>query len=253
MGLLDGKSAIIVGAAQGVGQAVAQLAVREGARVLAVDINSAGLEETARRVAADGGTLLTQSCDVTDRAQVDAAVAQAVATFGTVDMLVNTPLLFKPTPFHELTVEDFRGALDVMVIGVFNFMQAVFPHMRDGGGSIINCGSGGGTTGQSRSAAYATSKEAVRGLTKVAAMEWGRYGITVNCVVPAAKTPSADFAIEKAGPGALERFAAEHPMGRPFGDPLKDIAPIVIFLASQGGNYITARTIFVDGGHGGYK
>ncbi len=251
MSTLDGKSIVVTGAAQGIGQATAQLATREGGRVLTVDLDEAGLEETGRLVEAEGGQSLRRVCDVTDRSQVDEAVAEAVSENGPVDVLVNLATAFTPGPLEEQTEEDLKLALDVNVLGTFNFMQACFPHMRERGGRIINFGSGSGTGGSAMRASYNAAKEAIRGLSKSAANEWAQYGITVNCVVPMAKTPTFDSTVEGLGEGALERIVATHPMRR-VGDPLTDIAPVVTFLASDGAQFITGRTLFVDGGLGGY-
>jgi len=250
VGLLEGKSIIVTGAAQGIGQALSQLTAREGGKVLAVDVNEAGLEETARRVQSEGGTLLTRICDVTDRAQVDEAVAQAVSDHGPVDAMYNVAAIIAVAPFEEQTIDDLQRTLAVSVFGTFNFMQACFPHMRDRGGRIINFGSGSGTRGARTHSTYAAAKEAIRGLSKSAANEWGRYAITVNTVIPMAKTPMFDGAVEAQGEGAIDRIIKAVPLGRT-GDPLTDIAPVAIFLATDAARFMTGRTLYADGGLGG--
>lgn len=253
MSQLDGKRVIVAGAGQGVGQAVAQRCAREGAQVLAVDINAAGLESTAQLAREDGNQILTQVVNVAERSQVDAAVAHAATSFGGVDVIVNTVMVIKVAPLEEQTESDLRRAFDVMVLGTFNLMQAAFPYLKEHGGRIINFGSGSGTGGAPTHSTYATAKEAVRGLTKVAANEWGRFQITSNIVIPAAATPSFTATVDAMGEGALDQLNAMHPMGRIAGDPLDDIAPLVVFLASDGANYINGRSIFVDGGFGNLK
>ena len=251
MGQLDGKSVIVCGAAQGIPQAVAQLATREGARVLALDINAEGLEETARLVAKEGGTPLTTVCDVTDRTQVDAAVELAASEHGTVDVLVNGAMNIVISPFEEQTAEDLQAVLDVNLFGPFHFMQACFPHMREHGGRIINFASGAGTGGSPTFGSYSAAKEGLRGLSKAAAKAWIGRGITVNCVIPQAATPGMVEVAEAMGEGGAEHLRLLHPMQR-HGDPITDIAPAVIFLASEGAGYITGRSIFVDGGFAGF-
>jgi NAD(P)-dependent dehydrogenase (short-subunit alcohol dehydrogenase family) len=243
---------IVTGAAQGIGQATAQLATREGANVLALDVNGTGLEETARLVASEGGTPLTAICDVTLRDQIDAAVATAVDRYGTVDVLVNTATAFTPAPFEEQTDADLRLALDVNVFGTFHSMLACFPHMRERGGRIINFASASGTRGSRNRSTYNAAKEAVRGLTKSAANEWGRFQITVNALIPMANSPTFRNTIDDEGGEAfLQQMLKALPLGR-VGDPLTDIAPAVVFLASDAARFITGRTLMVDGGGGSF-
>jgi NAD(P)-dependent dehydrogenase (short-subunit alcohol dehydrogenase family) len=125
-------------------------------------------------------------------------------------------------------------------------MQAAFPHMRERGGRIINFASGYGMIGNAGTVGYNITKEAVRGLTRTAAREWARYAITVNVVAPTAKTDSADE-IERADPEGMAAAVAAIPMGRN-GDPHLDIAPAVLFLATDDARYITGQTLGVDGG-----
>jgi NAD(P)-dependent dehydrogenase (short-subunit alcohol dehydrogenase family) len=251
MGLLDGKSVVVCGAAQGIPQAVAQLATREGGKVLALDINAEGLEETARLILKEGGRPLTTVCDVTDRSQVDEAVALAAKEHGTVDVLVNGAMTIKIGPFEEHTAEDLQRVLNVNLFGPFHFMQACFPHMREHGGRIINFASGSGTRGSADHGSYAASKEGLRGLSKAAAKAWIQYGITVNCVMPHAATPGMQEVALARGPEGLENVRKLHPMQR-HGDAMTDIAPVVVFLASDGAGYINGRSIFVDGGFSGF-
>ena len=251
VGQLDGKSVIITGAAQGIGQAVAQLGTREGANVLALDLNPDGLEETARLVEAEGGTPLTTICDVTNRAQVDDAVALAASKHGTVDVLVNCAMNIKVSEFEDQTAEDLQRVLDVNLFGPFHFMQACYPHMKEHGGRVINFASGSGTRGSARYGSYCAAKEGLRGLSKAAAKAWIAHGITINCIMPQAHTPGMEEVALTRGPQGFEEITQAHPMKR-HGDPMTDIAPVVIFLASEGAGYITGRSIFVDGGSTGF-
>jgi NAD(P)-dependent dehydrogenase (short-subunit alcohol dehydrogenase family) len=254
MGTLEGKSAVIAGAGQGIGQAVARLFAREGASVALLDINEEGLADTDALVAGEGGPAVVSRCDVTNRADVDAAVDAAIGAHGKVDILVNTPMIMHLALLQDQTEEALMGSLRVMVLGVFNTMQACFPSMRkSAGGRVINFGSGAATNGAPGFSTYAAAKEAVRGLSNTAANEWGRYAITVNSIIPWAQTPSFWTALEADSSVTLEDMAASSPLGRAGGDPLTDIAPLVAFLAGEGGNFITGRTLFADGGQAGFR
>lgn len=251
--ILDGKTAFVAGGAQGIGQATAIAFAEEGAAVFVVDLNEAGLTDTAVKIKQAGGRCLTQRCDVTQRAQVDAAVAMATKTFGGVDILFNSFLLIRIKPLELQTEADLMDTLRVNVLGSFNTMQACFPYMKQHGGKIINCGSGSGTNGVVTHSTYAAAKEAVRGLTKSAANEWGQYGINVNAIMPLANTPSAMAAIKELGDvdTMYQQLSMNNPMRR-IGDPKQDIAPVVVFLASPASNYVTGRSLFVDGGGGSF-
>jgi len=252
MGLLDGKSFIVHGAAQGIPQAVSVLATREGARVLAVDINGEGLEETAHLIEKEGGTPQTMLCDVTDREQVFAAVDRAAEVHGGIDVLVNGAMNIRVGPFEEQTPEDFLFVLDVNLFGPFHFMQACFPHLRESGaGRVISFASGSGTRGSPDHSTYAAAKEGLRGMSKAVARAWVGHGITVNCIMPHANTPGMVEVANQRGPDGFQNVVNAHPTGR-LGDPYTDIAPVVLFLASDGAGYITGRSIFVDGGYSGF-
>ncbi|MDB5971387.1 MAG: 3-oxoacyl-(acyl-carrier-protein) reductase [Hydrocarboniphaga sp.] len=251
--VLQGKTAIVAGGGQGIGQASALALAQAGAAIVVLDINDAGLADTANRIEHAGGRCLPQRCDITRRDQVDAAIALAAGTFGSVDILFNSAMLIRAKPLEEQTEADLLDVLKVNLFGPFNAMQACFPYLKQRGGKIINCGSASGTMGVVLHSTYAAAKEGVRGLTKSAANEWGQYGINVNAIMPLALTPSARADLGRAGDlDAQVRQIASHIPMRRFGDPARDIAPVVVFLASPASDYISGRSLFVDGGGGSF-
>jgi 3alpha(or 20beta)-hydroxysteroid dehydrogenase len=239
MGRLEGKVAIITGAARGQGEAEARLFVAEGARVLLADIR----DEEGEAVASDlGDAAAYVHLDVTDAAQWEAAVAHAEERFGPVSVLVNNAGILHFAPIDRTDPEDFERVLRVNVHGVFLGIRAVTPSMvRAGGGSIVNISSTAGLQGLPSLGAYVASKWAVRGLTKTAAMDLGPKGIRVNSVHPGGiDTPMV------AGTPADAPFYKRLPvprMGRP-----EEAARAVLFLASDESSYVTGAELAVDGG-----
>ena len=226
-GRLEGKVAIVTGAARGQGLAEAQLFASEGADVIAGDV----LDH-------DGVYL-----DVTSAESWAAAVALAVDRFGRVDVLVNNAGIRADGLVHEMAAADFQRILDVNLMGPLLGIQAVVPHMEQGG-SIINVSSLNGLAAQAGSAAYTSSKFALRGLTKAAALDLGPLGIRVNAILPGViRTPMVAYIVDQ----YEERLASGLPLGR-IGEPL-DVAQAAVFLASDDASWLTGIDLPVDGGH----
>ncbi|MBO2461383.1 SDR family NAD(P)-dependent oxidoreductase [Actinomadura violacea] len=244
MGNLESKVAVVTGGASGIGGAVTRLFVERGARVVVVDLQRDAGDALAKEL---GDAVVFRQGDVSDRAVADAAVAAAVERFGRLDTLINNASASRQKPIEEQTDDDWRLAMDTGLYATRNFMLAALPELkRAGGGSIVNFGSAAGMEGQPNQASYAAAKEAIRGLSRVAANEWARYGIRVNVVCPMALTPGvAQWA--QARPEQYAQSAAKVPMGR-FGDPARDVAPIVAFLACDDAQYMTGQTVMADGG-----
>jgi len=168
--------------------------------------------------------------------------------FGRIDALVNNAQSSTPgVSLEAVTDENWCETLESGLYGTFHFMQAAWPHMKQQrSGRIINFASRTGIEGTQGFGPYAAAKEGIRGLSRVAAREWGPYGVTVNVVCPAALTPAADAYLD-ANPSERTRYLSEIPLGR-FGDPQKDIGRVVAFLCSESAGYVTGQTINVDGG-----
>jgi len=247
MGKLDGKVAIVTGAGQGIGRAVSIVLAKDGASVVVAEIDSKSGASTADEIKASGGRALAIKCDVSKREQVDAVVAATVKEFGTVDIMVNNAVAATVgIPLEKVTDEDIALVHKTGFMGTFYFMQACFPYMKNRGGKIINFGSTAGTEGFAGMAAYASAKEAIRALTRVGARDWGKYKINVNTICPAALTPGM-LTYKKEQPESFKAVEKMTPLGR-LGDPEKDIAPVVLFLAGPDSDYVTGMTIMVDGG-----
>jgi len=253
---LAGRTAIVTGAGRGLGRAIAELYAREGARVVIASRSAAGCASAVEAIEAAGGSAIAKPTDVGVKSEVVEMVVFAVETYGSLDILVNNAQswgtrdepagLPVPTPLELFDDAELDWTFDTGFRGTFWAMQAAFPHMRDRGGRIINFASWYGAIGNAGTVGYNITKEAVRSLTRTAAREWGRHAITVNVVEPAAKTDAADK-IERANPEAMAAAVAAIPMAR-LGDPNLDIAPAVLFLASDDARFITGQTLGVDGG-----
>jgi NAD(P)-dependent dehydrogenase (short-subunit alcohol dehydrogenase family) len=245
---LDGRVALVTGAGRGIGQGIALALSDAGARVAVVDVDARLATETAAAIAERGGDAVALPCDVADRDTVRATVQRAVDRFGGLTVLVNNAQALRAeVPLVEHTVDDVALALDSGFWGTFHCMQAAFPHLRDSGdGRVVNLGSSAGTQGQAGLAAYAATKEAIRGLSRVAAREWGEHGITVNVICPSAMSPGARAWAEE-HPELYAEFLARRPIRRD-GDPTTDIGALVVFLAGDGAGFITGETIMVNGG-----
>ncbi|QGP81244.1 SDR family NAD(P)-dependent oxidoreductase [Sphingobium sp. CAP-1] len=246
--LLDGRTALVTGGGQGVGQGVARALAQAGAHV-AIAQRKAGQGEEEAQYLRDtyGVDALFIKTDVTSRAEVDAMVEQAHERFGRLDILVNNAGASFPKRLEKHTDEEMEGSFALNYHAVFWAMRAAFPIMKaQGYGRVINMGSLNGVNAHMFTVAYNASKEAMRALTRTAAVEWGAHGITSNIICPSATSPQAQdyFA---ANPEMTKAILQQVPAGR-FGDAEQDIGPIAVFLASEGGGYMNGNTLFADGG-----
>jgi NAD(P)-dependent dehydrogenase (short-subunit alcohol dehydrogenase family) len=241
--ILEGKVAIVTGGAQGIGRGICLALAKEGATVAIADLQRTAGAETAALVEATGARALFARCDVRDSSQVDAFVAHVVETFGTVDVLVNNAMGARiGVPLEEVDDEQLMLSLMTGPAASFWFMRACFPHLR-GGGRIINLRSGSEPQSMPGYGAYVTGKAAVGGLTRAAAREWGRHGITVNAVAPFSLSPSA----EKHLAGHLDEIYDQLSLPRS-GDAETDIGRAVVYLAGPDAGFVTGCTLAVDGG-----
>ena len=250
---LEGKSALITGAARGIGHHFATAYVAEGARVAIADINGEGAQATADEL---GDQAIAIEMDVTVQDSIDAAIATATEAFGGIDILVNNAAIFSAAPITDIMRDDYQQVFDINVAGTLFTMQAVARHMieRGRGGKIINMASQAGRRGEPLVAVYCATKAAVISLTQSAGLNLIKHGINVNAIAPGVVDGEhwdgvdAFFAkYENKQPGQKKReVGANVPFGR-MGRP-KDLAGMAIFLASNEADYIVAQTYNVDGG-----
>uniref|UniRef100_B0T981 D-xylose 1-dehydrogenase n=1 Tax=Caulobacter sp. (strain K31) TaxID=366602 RepID=B0T981_CAUSK len=244
---LKGKVAIITGAAQGLGEAIAREFVARGAAVIITDVQREEGEAVAADILAQGGKALFIAHDVGDAEAWDVVVAKALDTFGKVDVLVNNAGLIQFAPLEEMPIEMFDRVTRVNVRGPWLGCKAILPALKAaGGGAIINMSSMNGMIAQNPGlSAYATSKGAVRMLTKAVAQDYVQYGVRVNSVHPGtiASTFVAPFLED---PNWRDKLVGRTPMARA-GEP-SEVAKVVAFLASDDASYMTGSEVAVDGG-----
>ena len=247
---LQGKSAIITGAASGIGRATAQLFAREGAAVLLADLNEAAGQEVQRQIASAGGLADFEVGDVTQARDCQRIVQRALKLFGSLSILFNNAGIIRRASILDLSEEEWDRVMDVNVKSIFLMSRHAIPLMvRAGGGSIINTASGWGLTGGPKAAAYCASKGAVVLLTKAMAVDHGTQNIRVNCICPG-DTDTAMLRDEARQLGEVtDRFlddAARRPLGR-LGKP-EEIAQAALYLASDASSFVTGTALVVDGG-----
>ena len=249
MGRLGSKVAIVTGAGQGIGRGIALVFAREGAKVVIAEIKAHRAERTATEIAAAGGEACALSVDVSREADVRRMVEETVRRYGTVDILVNNAqAMHARTPIAELTSEQVDIFWISGVKGTLWAMQAVYPIMQAKAyGRIINFVSSAGFRGEPGLGDYNATKEGIRALTKTAAREWGRDGITVNCIAPGALSKRGMEFMQR-DPDEFERRNAQKAIPR-LGDPETDIAPVAVFLAAEESRFVTGQTMFADGGY----
>jgi 3alpha(or 20beta)-hydroxysteroid dehydrogenase len=243
MNRLVGKVALITGAARGQGEAEARLFVAEGAKVLVTDV----LDKRGQAVADDlGNSAGFCHLDVAKEEDWEAAVTMATEVFGRLDILVNNAAIVHLAAIEDTSLQDFQRVVAVNQLGVFLGMKAVLPAMKAShGGSIVNVSSKDGVVGMNGVGAYAATKFAVRGLTKVGALEFGKYGIRVNTLIPGAVNTPMNTPEEADGVDR-DSFFSHQPIPR-IGQP-DELAAAALFLASNDSSYCTGAELIVDGG-----
>jgi NAD(P)-dependent dehydrogenase (short-subunit alcohol dehydrogenase family) len=247
---MDGSVALVTGGGQGLGQAIGEGLAAFGATVCLVDVDLPSAHRVADAISLAGGRAIALECDVSKEDEAEAAVKQAIATFGKIDVLVANAGIGDRSPAESMTIQQWDRVIAINLRGVWLFDQAVGKHMieRKAAGSIINMASIAGQVGLTTgNANYAASKGGVIALTRCLAIEWARYGIRVNAISPTHfRTPLVASAIER-NPANLEYFLGNIPLGR-LGEP-QDIVGAAVFLASAASTMVTGHILNVDGGH----
>lgn len=246
MGKLEGKVAIITGGAGGIGSGMARAMAKEGAVVAIVDLNEEMGKATEAELQAISPKSFFLKADLMDYANLPNIVETVVEKCGKLDILVNNAHVSKQVPLAETTQAHLDLSFGTSFYPTFYLMNAALPYLKETKGNIINFASGAGLSGHKTQGAYAAAKEAIRGLSRVAANEWGEFGINVNIISPLAYTPGVE-AWSKSQPEYYEQVRNQIPLGR-FGEVEQDIGRVAVFLASDDSSYITGQTLMVDGG-----
>lgn len=247
---LEGNVAIITGGGKGIGFGLATAFAREGSDLVLTGRTESRLLDAKKRLEEEFGVrVLTFVADGADEESVKSVVSGTLAEFGRIDTLVNNAQVSKSgLPLVEHTKEDFDLAVNSGLYAAFFYMRECFPALKQSKGSVINFASGAGLFGKLGQSSYAAAKEGIRGLSRVAAAEWGPDGVRVNVVCPLAMTESLrDW--KEHYPELFEKTIQGIPLGR-FADPADDIGRVCVFLASEDAHYVTGETITLQGGSG---
>ena len=245
---LNGKVALIMGAGSGMGRAASVLFAREGAKVAAIDVTESSAAETARMIKSDGGEAISLRADVSDSEDARAMVEETVRAFGGLDVLYNNAGIEGESGFTAQLSEDaFDRVIAINLRGVWLGMKYGLPRIVErGGGTVINTASVAGIVGIKGAAAYCAAKAGVLSLTRVAALEYGRFNVRVNCICPGViHTPMVDRVRGPKGmePKFIERSSVLGRVGKP-----EEIAQTALFLASDEAPFATGAPFIIDGG-----
>ncbi|MEG2039086.1 MAG: SDR family NAD(P)-dependent oxidoreductase [Oscillospiraceae bacterium] len=247
---LKNKVAIVTGGGKGIGLGVATAYAKEGADLVITGRTLSTLQNTGERLSKEYGVnVLPIVADGSEEEEVIKAIEQTIDKYHKIDVLVNNAqVAVSGVPFVKQSTSDFCLAVNTGLFATFNYMKYAFPYLKESKGKVINFASGAGISGNPGQGSYAAAKEGIRGLSRVAATEWGEFGINVNVVCPLAMTPGLAKWKEEY-PEAYDRNIKGIPLGR-FGDPTDDIGKVCLFLATDDSSYVTGETISVQGGSG---
>jgi len=244
MGLLDGRTAVVTGAAQGIGRAIADTFTREGAAIVIGDVNLELAQKAAVELISQGARALAVRCDVTSESEVGEMIDRAVAEFETVDIMVNNAGVTRDATLRRMTLDDFRTVIDVHLQGAWLGTRAASAVMREQQrGSIINMSSISGKVGNIGQTNYSTAKAGLIGLTKASAKELAHLGVRVNAIQPGLIRTAMTEAMRA---DIWDQKLAEIPMAR--AGEVTEVADAALFLASGLSSYITGTVLEVTGG-----
>jgi 3-oxoacyl-[acyl-carrier protein] reductase len=251
---LEGKRILVTGGAQGIGAAIVKAYVAEGALVYSYDLNEEGGQQVADEATAAGpGSAVFTKLDIVDGEATEALFRVAAEALGGIDVLVNIAGLQRSAMAVDITDDLFDAIYRVNVLGTIHTNQSAYRIMKEvRTGAIVNFGSMSGFTGELSNATYGSSKGAVHTWTRTVAREWGPSGVRVNAVLPYMNTPMFDKYTNSLSPDELAAYREELkkniPLGGTFGDAERDLAPVMVFLASDASHFITGQLLPVDGG-----
>lgn len=247
---MEERVVLITGGGGGIARGIARAFADEGAKLILTDIFPGGMEKAKAELEKDfGSEVFTYVADGAQEEQVKEAIAKGVEHFGQLNILINNAQTSASgLSLVEHTEADFDKAIYSGMYATFFYMKHAYPHLKEAHGSVINFASGAGISGKPGQSSYAAAKEGIRGMSRVAANEWGADDINVNVVCPLVMTDKlAEWG--KQNPEMFKKNLDEIPLGR-YGDAEKDIGKVCVFLGSYDAKYITGDTIFIQGGVG---
>lgn len=242
---LKDRVAIVTGAGQGIGAAVAAAYAREGAKVAVVDMNLDAAQRSAADIVERGGEAIGIACDVSNREQVEAMAGEVEKRWGRIDILVNNAGITRTAMLNKMTGEQWQQVLNVHLNGAFNCLQAVVGGMIERRyGRIVYVTSAAGVLGTIGQINYSAAKAGILGMTKSTAKELARYNITANAIAPGAATPMTETI--RTDERFKEKYLDRIPLGR-WAEP-EEITPVFVFFASDASSYVTGQVLAADGG-----
>ncbi|MGW7907155.1 SDR family NAD(P)-dependent oxidoreductase [Staphylococcus pseudoxylosus] len=246
MARLDNKIAIVTGGAGGIGSGIVRAYVKENAKVVIADIAEEKGQALSQELNNQGYDTLFIKTDLSNKASLQYCVDRTLQTYGQIDILVNNAHASRMNSFLNITEDDLNLSFNTGFYATFYLCQMVIPHLKETQGNIINFGSGAAFKGDKNQGSYVAAKEAIRGITRVIANEFGSFGINANIISPIAYSEGVDQ-WRKDNPEYYNQVIQGIPLQK-FGDVEKDIGPVAVFLGSKDAQYITGQTVMVDGG-----
>ncbi|MEB8085851.1 SDR family oxidoreductase [Staphylococcus pseudoxylosus] len=246
MARLDNKIAIVTGGAGGIGSGIVRAYIKENAKVVIADIAEEKGQALSQELNNQGYDTLFIKTDLSNKASLQYCVDRTLQTYGQIDILVNNAHASRMNSFLNITEDDLNLSFNTGFYATFYLCQMVIPHLKETQGNIINFGSGAAVKGDKNQGSYVAAKEAIRGITRVIANEFGSFGINANIISPIAYSEGVDQ-WRKDNPEYYNQVIQGIPLQK-FGDVEKDIGPVAVFLGSKDAQYITGQTVMVDGG-----